>query len=510
MLIRSWAVEPKPLVWFAPQLVTFLFALARTLYVLYLTVAEEIHSASLASHEFHGGQRYQRRARQARVVGTLFGKIRYWRTYMHCEETGTGYYPLDEQLGMTRDGFTLPVISRVAQLATRMSYQAAAATFMTFCGWAPATRTIEEIVLGLGVRARTYLEAVAAPDGDGDVLVVQIDSKGAPTATEAELRRRRGKRKPNPHPESKRHRGRSQRKRWGPKKRKHKGDKSKNARMATVVVMYTLRSTTDDNGNRKLLGPVNVRVFASFAPKKYAFQTARREAIKRGFGPSSGKLLQFVNDGDEDLETYRYEYFGDYPQGRIIATADLPHVLEYLWSAGTALFPEGSGELHQWVRKQKKRLLDSRGDLIRRDLSKALLRIPVQGPGNKGKRERLNKALDYLTYNGHRLDYKRIAHMDLEMASGMVEGIVKNLVGRRFDHGGMRWIVERAEALLQLRCVELNGQWRDFTQWLHQDIHSTAHHGVRYTFRRNTAAPLPTISPPCAESVYVTNDQKAA
>ena len=106
--------------------------------------------------------------------------------------------------------------------------------------------------------------------------------KGVPTATDLELHRRRGKRKPNPHPESKRHRGRAKRRARGPVRRRKSGDKSKNARMATMVVTYTLKRVIAD-GRPKLLGPLNLRVHASFAPKKYAFQIARREAIKRGF-----------------------------------------------------------------------------------------------------------------------------------------------------------------------------------------------------------------------------------
>lgn len=30
--------------------------------------------------------------------------------------------------------------------------------------------------------------------------------------------------------------------------------------------------------------------------------------------------------------------------------------------------------------------------------------------------------------------------MDLELASGMVEGAIKHVIGQRFDNGGMRWI----------------------------------------------------------------------
>ena len=173
-LIRLWAAEPKSLVWFAPQLLNLLYALARRLYVLYLTYAEENHSVQLSRHEVRDGKRYERRRRQSREIGTLFGKVRYWRTYMHCEETKSGYYPLDAQLGLTRDGFTLRVISMVTRLATRMSYDAAVATFAEFCGWAPATRTVEELVLGLGKRARAYIEQAAPPASDGDVLVIQI------------------------------------------------------------------------------------------------------------------------------------------------------------------------------------------------------------------------------------------------------------------------------------------------------------------------------------------------
>ena len=29
----------------------------------------------------------------------------------------------------------------------------------------------------------------------------------------------------------------------------------------------------------------------------------------------------------------------------------------------------------------------------------------------------------------------------------------------------MRWIPERAEALLHLRCIELNGDWENFITW---------------------------------------------
>ena len=51
----------------------------------------------------------------------------------------------------------------------------------------------------------------------------------------------------------------------------------------------------------------------------------------------------------------------------------------------------------------------------------------------------------------------------------MVEGAVKHVIGRRFDDGGMRWIRERAEALLQLRCIEVNDDWDAFISFVHNN-----------------------------------------
>ena len=399
--IKSCAAAPKTALWFEPRLVKAVLSLGLLLMQLFLTLADEVHVSRLGSDLIRNGRRFVKRPRQGRLLGTFFGKLKYWRTYFARSDEAAGdgphgVYPVDDEVGLSGDGFTMNLVSLATRLSTRMAFDAAAGTLALFLGWSPAKKSIEEHALGLGALAHEYQATAAPPPDDGEVLVIQVDSKGVPTATEAELRRRRGKRRPNPHPESRRHRGRAQRRQRGPRRRPKAGDESKNARMATMVVMYTLRKTTDENGRPKLLGPFNLRVHASFAPKKYAFEVARREAIKRGFGPDSGKLVQFVSDGDDDLELYRKQYFGDYPTENVVVTADLPHVMEYLWSAGTSLYQEGSGELAGWVRLQKQRLMASRGWMVRHELREMLAAIPATGPGNKGKRARLEKAIRYL------------------------------------------------------------------------------------------------------------------
>ncbi len=65
------------------------------------------------------------------------------------------------------------------------------------------------------------------------------------------------------------------------------------------------------------------------------------------------------------------------------------------------------------------------------------------------------------------------------IASGQVEGAVRHLVGERFDCAGMRWRQEKAEALLHLRCIELNGDWQKYVAWFQGKTLRRLNHGKR-------------------------------
>ena len=94
------------------------------------------------------------------------------------------------------------------------------------------------------------------------------------------------------------------------------------------------------------------------------------------------------------------------------------------------------------------------------------------------------------------MNYKELRSKDLEIGSGAVEGAVKNVIGRRCDHGGMRWIKERAEALLQLRCLEINGDWDSFVRWVHDEqMFAGAVSGRRQRLQRQSPAALPVVHP---------------
>lgn len=426
----------------------------------------------------------KRQGLKDRLIGTAFGKVRYWRTYVYRGKNKGGGYPLDIELGLPWDGFSMLVRSYATRLATKMSYAQCVAVLGTFLQWSPCQKTIEEMVLGLGKHTNQWFESAPAPDNDGEVLIIQIDSKGTPTATEHELEKRRGKRAKNDHPGSQRHRGKDARKRRGPKKRKKKGDKSKNAKMSTIVVMYTLKQSDDG----LLEGPINKKVYASYAPKRHAVAIARREADKRGFKDQSGRLVQIITDGDNDLERYIKEFFPEATH-----SIDIFHVTEYLWKAGGCLYKEGSQELIEWVEDQKDLLYAGRSSDIVEELDSRLALIPKKGPGMKKRRETLEKVRGYLNKRVAKMDYKALREQDLEISSGAVEGAVNYVIAKRFDSGGMRWIKERSEALLQLRCIEVNDDWDAFISYVHDKTCGQAQlSNENFFLKSKEPIPLPT------------------
>lgn len=80
-------------------------------------------------------------------------------------------------------------------------------------------------------------------------------------------------------------------------------------------------------------------------------------------------------------------------------------------------------------------------------------------------RNAVAKAINYIHPRLDMMSYQTYIEEDLPIASGMVEGAVRYVIGERLDCSGVRWKPERAEALLHLRCIELNGDWDHFYSW---------------------------------------------
>jgi hypothetical protein len=403
-------------------------------------------------------------------VGTKFGKIGVSQPIGRAvgRPRARRDLPMSRALGLP-GGFTLPLVTLVAKFAALMAFAPTRQVLRDLLGWAPAPRSVLRMVDAVGAEARGFLEQAAVPEGDTDVLLITVDGKGAPTISGAENAKRR-----QPHRTGTG--GLRQKKSGSPKKRRGPGKKSKNAKMAAVGVICSLK--VDERGHAR---PVNKRMYATFKSYRALFVWLKAEAVRRGYGTTKFRKVQFVADGADTLWALQHEFFPD-----AVVCLDWVHAVEKLWDCGKAI-NRGSRTkrtpLEVWVHQQKKLLRNGKLNEILATLQTALDSTAVTGPGNKYRRKVLGDTINHFTKNRARMRYQWLRQQRLVISSGLIEGTVRHLVGMRLDGPGMRWGKARAEAVLHLRCVLLNGLWSGFESYL-----------ARRDSLRLASKPVPTVT----------------
>lgn len=396
-----------------------------------------------------GGGWYRYESVGGAEVRTSFG-VHWWRRPTYRLVHGRGPHtvaPADREIGLAAGRMSLGVHLVVANLVARMPFEATKEVIEMFGNYAPSTRSMHGIIDRLGPQASRYMEDLPAPDDDGEILVIEDDAKGAPHMSPEEHARRC-------KPHTKRGRGadraeRRARRRKVKRIRKKLGDKSKNKRMASVGVVYTLRRLADGT----VEGPINRRVFGTFdGPRKLA-RILLNEAKKRGYGK---KETIFLADGASNLWSIQKEYFPD-----ATPCLDWYHLSEYLWEAGSAVYEHGTQELRAWVRARQDELVAGEVDDVLAATRALTEQIGKSGPGTKTRREKVKKALRYIENHREMMPYGDLIGRGLVCATGCVEGAIKHL-GARLDGCGMRWSIERSEHVLALRCVLASREWDGF------------------------------------------------
>ena len=97
----------------------------------------------------------------------------------------------------------------------------------------------------------------------------------------------------------------------------------------------------------------------------------------------------------------------------------------------------------------------------------------IQGIRALGTRRRLRgdplKSLEricgYLAKNADRMRYDEYLRRGYPIASGVIEGACRHLVKDRMERSGMRWTLEGARSMLNVRAVFQSDHWRAFLTW---------------------------------------------
>jgi hypothetical protein len=146
---------------------------------------------------------------------------------------------------------------------------------------------------------------------------------------------------------------------------------------------------------------------------------------------------------------------GDTPRVEIL---DLLHATRYLWEAVHLFHPAGSDRAPQLMKLLVLGLLSGVGAALIPWLITQAESIGLTAP----HRERLEQISQYFHHHHARLHYDQYLAAGYPIASGVIEGACRPVIKDRLERTGMHWTVPGAQALLQLRCVTLNGDWEAF------------------------------------------------
>ena len=61
------------------------------------------------------------------------------------------------------------------------------------------------------------------------------------------------------------------------------------------------------------------------------------------------------------------------------------------------------------------------------------------------------------------MHYDEYLEKGYPIASGVIEGACRYVVKDRMERTGMRWVLNGAHSMLQLRSVHASGRWDEFT-----------------------------------------------
>jgi hypothetical protein len=150
---------------------------------------------------------------------------------------------------------------------------------------------------------------------------------------------------------------------------------------------------------------------------------------------------------------------------------DLVHVLEHLWAAAWCFHARDDPAAEDWVAVQALAVLVGRA----RQVTRSLTAQAGQRGLTESQRTGVETCVRYLQNNEEYLRYDQALAAGWPIATGVIEGACRHLIGDRLDITGSRWGVQGAEAILRLRAVIDNGDfeayWRFHMRCEHDRVH---------------------------------------
>lgn len=401
---------------------------------------------------------------QKRPVRTIFGEHAFEAyVYSAGSKRKIELRPIDARLNLP-EGKASYLLQEFSQIfCVEKAFAVGGRQFQTVFGQDLSVAVLEEINRSMGEQADRFLETlpVPPPAAEGKILVASADGKGVPLvrADAAQVPAFEKKERPG------------------------------NRRMATLGCVYTVDryvrtpeqivaalfrdDTVEQPAERPSACHKHYRAYFAEAasagqdaiPSAYRTWTWMAEEITARC--RVGQPIVRLMDGQqslweaadmclEDLAAQREEA----AEAPVVDILDILHVAGYVWKAAKAFHTQHE---HQEAFAHERLLRILRGEVsgVIKGMRRMASERDLRGQALKDVRSTCN----YFENNAERMRYDAYLQAGYPIASGVIEGACRHVIKDRMEHGGMRWTLEGAQAMLDVRCVCASTEWERFGVW---------------------------------------------
>ena len=374
------------------------------------------------------GQPAHYRELRSKSVLTALGQVEVLRPYYLCAHCGRGQFPVDVELDIENTEFSPGVRRMQAMVGQQVPFDHGREQMKVLAGLEVTTKSVERAAeaIGADIAQREQAEIPKALQLDLPVLIgkpirilyVQMDGTGIPVVKK-ETAGRPGKREGQP------------------------------AHTREVKLGCVFTQTTWDKEGYAIRDPDATTYTGAIETAEEFGRRIYAEAWKRGWSRALLKVV--VGDGAEWIWNIAELHFPG-----AIQIVDLYHARQHLWEIARKLYPKEEGKQKAWMKMHQKRLLD-RGKIER--LVGALRSIESD---NVEVAEKIRTEADYFERNQERMRYPKFRRQHLFVGSGVIEAGCKTVIAARLKRSGMFWTVRGANAIVALRCCQLNGEFENY------------------------------------------------
>lgn len=387
-----------------------------------------------------------------RSYQSIFGRLTiHRRVYGTREDQKIEVVPLDARLGLPLGEFSYVLEDWQQRMCLKESFLEATGNLADLLGVAPSVRAAEVMNRKMAEFAPGFRQEQPPPpaEEEGELVVFTADGKGIPMRRPVTTKQLHSK-------------------------CRAKGEKANKKQMSYVGAVYTINrfvrgpddvleelSRKEANANRPQ--PCHKHVAAEMTRVIEGEECNGRVSL---FGALSDEAMARNHDHDKpvvavmDGERALWEVLKFFLPNAV-GILDIFHVLERLWQVAHIFHPETSPSAEAFVTHRLRLLLEGQVGRVIGGLRqmRSKHRLPA------AKRTVLNAAIGYFENNRDHMRYDDYLASGYPIGSGVAEGACRHLVKDRLEQTGMRWTVEGAQAMLSLRALYLNGDWKTFIDY---------------------------------------------